>query len=290
MDTDDLNVDTLTWPSFDATADPRGNAPEPPPAEEVTPPPAPHAPAFSYADFKTSYRTGAVPEALRPFMMEAEAQGYTPPFYVNRAGTTRAAHAVIPGCPPIEPGGKALVFDDWGNPRVIEVTGMHDGEIRGMLGTTPVQCRAWIAMSPQAPLTVLPETERPNRLTAEEADALDAEFFEWSKYLGWRAEKYGWCNTFERILQNLGIKPWRPGFKSVTLSVDVLIDAKDVALTEKIGGEAEVRQVRATTLITLKDVSREDYENGRWSALLQGAGYKNLTGNIGVFSKEAVTL
>lgn len=257
--------------------------------EEVTTPTVTHAPTFNYADMKPPYRTKAVPEALLPFLIEATAEGYTPPFYVNRAGTTRAAEAVVPGCPPIEPGGKALVFDDWGKPRVITVTGMHEGEIRGMFGSIPLQCRAWVAMSDEAPLTAA-EGNAPNRLTDEEADALEAELGEWAKFLGWRAEEYGWCGTFENILRDVGVTPWRPGFKTVTLLAEVRIDAKEIALAEKIGGESEVRSVMATTLITLKDVSREDYENSRWTPLLEKAGYKNIAGNFRVHSKEAVRL
>lgn len=281
-------TETTTWNPFtDVTVSPPEAMVQ---AEEVTQPPAPHAPTFNYADMKPPYRTGAVPEALRPFLIEAVAEGYTPPFYVNRTGTTRSALAVVPGCPPIAPGGKALVFDDWGKPRVITVTGMHEGEIRGMFGSIPLQCRAWVAMSDEAPLTAAEGDDAPNRLTNEEADALEAELGEWAKFLGWRAEKYGWCGTFENILRDVGVKPWRPGFKTVTLLAEVRIDAKEIALAEKIGGESEVRSVMATTLITLKDVSREDYENGQWTPLLEKAGYKNIAGNFRVHSKEAVRL
>lgn len=257
--------------------------------EEVKPP---HAPTFNYADYPAPYRVSAVPEALRPFMVEATAEGYTPPFYVNRGGNTRSAINPIPGCPPIEPGGKALVFDDWGNPKVIAVTGMHGGEIRGMLGATPVQYQAWIAMQDEAPLTVIEQIDGPARLTDEEADALDAELFEWSKFLGARAAKYNWCGTFENILNDVGVKPWRPGFKWVELQIQVKIDAKDVdsLLTEKIGGESKVHNVVATTMVRLNDVSREDYDNGRWRPLLEKAGYKNVGSQIYVNAKEAMSL
>lgn len=258
-------------------------------AEEVTPPKPTHMPTFEYSQMPPSYRVGAVPESLRPFMVEATATDYTPPFYVNRGGTTRSTTNPIPGCPPIEPGDKALVFDDWGKPRVIEVTGMHGGEIRGMLGSTPVQCRAWIAMSAEAPLTVV-EKPDPARLTDEQAEALEAEIMEWSKFLGWRADKYQWCGTFENILNDMGVTPWRPGFKTVTLQVDVRLDAKDIdaALAEKIGGKAEVRSATISSQVVLMDVSREDYENSRWTPLLKKAGYKNFTENIRVLAKEAM--
>lgn len=301
MDTDDLNVDTLTWPSFAETvADTMGNSPAPDipvvteKAETVTVPevPAePHLPTFNYGDMATKYRSGAVPEELRPFMIEAKPEGYTPPFYVNRAGTTRAAEAVIPGCPPIEPGGKALVFDDWGNPKVVVVTAMHEGEIRASHGGIPVQYRAWIAMSDAAPVMEVPSVVDPKRLTDEEADALEAELFEWSKFLGVRADKYNWCGTFENILKDVGVKPWRPGFESVTLQVETRLDSKDVQslLAEKVGGETEVKSVMVNTFITINDVSREDYDNGRWQQLLQAAGYKNITGGIYVHSKKVAT-
>lgn len=260
-------------------------------AEEVTTPKEPHAPTFRYVNMPPSYRIGAVPEALRQFMVEEEATGYTPPFYVDRGGSTKSAMRPIPGCPPIEPDGKALVFDDWGNPRVIKVTGIHNGEIRGMLGSIEIQCQAWIAMKPEAPLTVIVDPKAPARLTDEEAAALEAEINEWSKFLGWRADKYGWCGTFENILRDMGVEPWRPGFKTVTLQVDVRLDAKDIdaALVEKIGGKAEVRSATVASQIVLTDVSREDYENSRWLTLLEKAGYKNMTSSIRVLAKEAMT-
>lgn len=302
MDTDDLNLATLTWPSFDA-AD--GNTGQPPEADavdaaeqaktttvqEVTPPPVVHSPAFNYSEMDANYRSSAVPAALLPFLIEAKPEGYTPPFYVNRGGTTRASVNPIPGCPPIEPGGKALVFDDWGNPKVIEVTGMFDGEIRGMLGTIPVQYRAWVAMKDEAPLTVMPDEPEAPRLTDEEADALEAELLAWSKFLGARADKHGWCGTFENILRDMGMKPWRPGYEWVMLAIDVPLDAKEqkgVALAKKVGGEVEVASITATAKVKILDVSREDYDNSRWDALLKAAGYKNYR-NIRVHDMKKVT-
>lgn len=261
-------------------------------AEEVTTPKEPHAPTFRYTNMPPSYRIGAVPEALRQFMIEDVATEYTPPFYVDRGGSTKSALRPIPGCPPIEPGGKALVFDDWGSPKVIEVTGMttHGTEIRGMLGTTPVQYQAWIAMKPEAPLTEVADPTAPARLTDEEAAAVEAEIMEWSKFLGWRADKYGWCGTFENILNDMGVTPWRPGFKTVTLEVNVRLNNAELgkAVVEKIGGEAEVRSAVVSTQVVIKDVSRDDYDNSRWTPLLEKAGYKNFTVNR-VLAKEAMT-
>jgi hypothetical protein len=262
--------------------------------EEVTAPESPpHAPTFNYANFPANHRVGAVPENLLPFLIEATAEGWTPPFYVSRTGKTRAAVNPIPGCPPIEPGGKALVFDDWGKPRVIEVTGMHEGEIRGMLGSIPLQCQAWVAMSAEAPLTATDVAVRPDRLTEEEATALEAELFEWSKFLGHYAEKYGWCSTFESILRDVGVQPWRPGFESVTLEMSVNLDKEKASelVNESMGGEATLNSVMATTRVTLKDVSRQDYDAGRWDPLLKAAGYKNYVhGSVYVISKKAVSL
>lgn len=287
-------TDEIRWdirPPESITTEP---APEPVVASDeavaAEVPVEPHAPTFNYADYPVSYRVGAVPEALRPFMIEAAPTDYTPPFYVNRGGATRSSINPIPGCPPIAPGSKALVFDDWGNPKVIAVTGMHGGEIRGTLGDVPVQYRAWIAMKDEAPLTVPETVEAPARLTDEEADALDAELFEWSKFLGARAAKYNWCGTFENILNDVGVKPWRPGFNWVELQIDVRLDADDLDLAEKIGGESKVKTIIASTIVKITDVSREDYDNGRWKPLLEKAGYKNITGSIYVHNKEAMSL
>lgn len=294
METDDLTA--TDWSPFgsDVTA-PIDTAPveatptETPPVEEVTEP-APHAPSFDYAEMPAAHRKGAVPEALRQFLVEATATDYTPPFWVDRGGATRGTVQSHPGCPPIAIGGKALVLDDWGNPLVIQVTGMRGGEITGMLGDTEIQCKAWVALTDEAPLTVAPEADGPKRLTDEEADALDAEFHEWVKFLGWRADKYGWCGTFENILKGMGIKPWRPGFKVVTLQVDVTVESKDLAslVKDRIGGEAKVNSATINTLITLKDIDRDTFDNGQWQPLLEKAGYTNVR-NIYVHSKEAMT-
>lgn len=256
---------------------------------EAAPEVATHTPPLRWADVPANRRV--IPMSVRHdgHFVASEPQGYTPPFWVGMDGMTLTSETgVYPGCPPMQAGQKALMLDDWSAPKVITVTEMRESQVVGMLGDLPVMSRAWVALEDEATLSAGPLAQAPGSLTDEEADALDKEFEAWARYLGVRAEKYGWCGTFENILGEVGIKPWRPGFKTVTLRVTSQVDPTEElskAFTESIGGEAKAVTTRMNLLITLKDVTRDQYNAGTWTALLNAAGYRNFS-DIYIHSKE----
>lgn len=261
-------------------------------APEVEAPIAtPHKPSLRRADVPMAHRIGFVPDKWRKHLIEYPETDYAPPFWVSDEGSVTTAKTTIPMCPPLKAGDKALVLDDWGNPRVITVTEMQGGEIIGHSGMHHLMCKAWVALNAEAPI---PEGQKPNEsglMSEIEAAAVEKELNDWARFLGVRAEKYGWCSTFESILQQVGVTPWRPGYKTVTLQFQTTVDAKDLLskkAKEAIGGDGEVKTATITLHHTLKDVSRTAFNNGDFRPLLQKAGYKNPS-NIYVHAKEVET-
>lgn len=244
-----------------------------------------HKPVMRLSMIPTG-RKMVVPLDMHQYLTEIKQTDYAPPGWVSAKGNAVGTKSSWPLCPPIEAGQKAMVLDTWGTPRIVTVTGMHEGEIEATFGTIPLRCRAWLAVTDEAPLST-PPGQREDRLTEEQAKALEEEIDTWSKFLGYRAEKHRWCETFEDILREMDIKPWRPGFKKVTLQVHTRVpaDAMKPVVAERVGGEATAQDVEVTFLVDLEDIDRETYANGRWSALLAEKGYKNIS-QIYVHSKE----
>lgn len=261
-------------------------------APEVEEPAAPpHKPSLRRADVPMAHRTGFVPDKWRKHLVEYPETDYAPPFWVSEDGHVTTAKTTIPMCPPLKAGDKALVMDDWGRPRVITVTEMLGGEIIGNSGLHHLMCKAWVALKADTPI---PEGQKPNEsglMSEIEAAAVEKELNDWARFLGVRAEKYGWCSTFESILQQVGVTPWRPGYKTVTLQFTTTVDAKDLIsdkTKEAIGGDGEVKTATITLHHTLQDVSRATFNSGDFRPLLRKAGYKN-PGNIYVHAKEVET-
>ena len=255
----------------------------------------PHRPHAVWAIIPAHKRALVRGENWFEHLAEVKPEGWTPPFWVdeNKIDLNRRS-GKYPGSPPMEAGQKALVVDDWGSPgKVVEVVGMHDNHLVGKYGAATVYGTAWLALTDDAVLDdgITGAAGPKNALTEEEAAALDAEFNEWARFLGARAEKYGWCGTFENILTEVGVKPWRPGFKSVTLTVRTELEASDevkAALVKAMGGEVTLATSRVDTNVVLTDVSRDDYNSSNWDSLLRKAGYKNFS-NIRVTAKEMET-
>lgn len=261
------------------------------PEVEEEPAAPPHKPVLRRADVPMAHRTGFVPDKWRKHLIEYPETDYAPPFWVSEDGHVTTAKTTIPMCPPLKAGDKALVMDDWGHPRVITVTEMQGGEITGQTGVHHIMCKAWVALKADTPI---PKGQKPNEsglMSEIEAAAVEKELNDWARFLGVRAEKYGWCSTFESILQQVGVTPWRPGYKTVTLQFTTTVDAKDLIsdkTKEAIGGDGEVKTATITLHHTLKDVSRVTFNNGDFRPLLRKAGYKN-PGNIYVHAKEVET-
>lgn len=251
----------------------------------------PHRPVLRRADVPAGHRTDFVKAKWREHLVEYAETDYAPPFWISDEGHVTTTKTTIPMCPPLKAGDKALVFDDWGSPRVITVTEMLGGEIIGHSGMHHLMCKAWVALKADTPI---PEGQKPNEsglMSEIEAAAVEKELNDWARFLGVRAEKYGWCSTFESILQQVGVTPWRPGYKTVTLQFTTTVDAKDLLskkAKEAIGGDGEVKAATITLHHTLKDVSRATFNNGDFRPLLRKAGYKNPS-NIYVHAKEVET-
>jgi hypothetical protein len=250
-----------------------------------------HRPAMVWENFRSRFFT---PMPTGNTFKEFDAVTWTPPFWVQEDRVTlNRRSGKYPGCPPMEAGQKALSIDDLYVPRVVEVVEIREGYLMAKYGDTVLQVRAWVALTDSATLTPGPRSpgNPDGALSEEEAAAVDAEFEAWSRFLGARAEKYNWCGTFENILNGVGVKPWRPGFKTVTLQVDVAIEPDEAllkVLSAQAGGEIKPATARMQTHIVLKDVSREDFNGSRWKDLLSAAGYKNFS-NIYVLEKEVET-
>lgn len=293
-----MNAIALEWPDVqppeadeaDKAAEVAAEAEAAAPEVEVPVVP-PHKPSLRRVDVPLGYRTGFVPDKWREHLVEYPETDYAPPFWISGDGSVTTAKTIIPMCPPLKAGDKALVLDDWGNPRVITVTEMLGGEIIGQTGMHHIMCKAWVALKADTPI---PEGQKPDEsglMSEIEAAAVEKELNDWARFLGIRAEKYGWCSTFESILQQVGVTPWRPGYKTVTLQFTTTIDAKDLLskkAKEAIGGDGEVKTATITLHHTLKDVSRATFNNGDFRPLLRKAGYKN-PGNIYVHAKEVET-
>lgn len=251
----------------------------------------PHRPVLRRVEVPAAHRVGFVPDTWREHLIEYPETDYAPPFWVSDEGNVTTSKTTIPMCPPLKAGDMALVLDDWGNPRVITVADMVGGEITGQSGANHLMCKAWVALKADTPI---PDGQAPNEsglMSQIEAAAVEKELNEWARFLGVRAEKYGWCSTFESILEQVGVKPWRPGFKTVTLQFSTTLDAKELLskkAKEAIGGDGEVQTATITMLHTLKNVDRATFRAGDFRPLLQKAGYKN-PGNIYVHAKEVET-
>lgn len=283
------------WNPFGPPLTAAEGAPPPVVTEAVTTPTTEpvHRPALRLADVPLDRRAVVVPtkKAMKN-LLKIEDTAYAPPFWVGEGGEATTDKTDLPLCPPIEVGGKAMVLDDWKKPKVVEVTGMHEGQIEALYGTVPIRCKAWLAVNDKAVIDS-PLNQRPGRLSDEEAAALEAEIMEWSKFLGYRAEKHRWCETFESILMDMGIEPWRPGFKSVTLQVYTELPAAAVkdALAERMGGEIKAERMTAVGYVDIEDVSREDFKSSRFTEYLKAKGFnvKNIT-QIYVHAKEPMPL
>lgn len=286
----DPSENTEAQPPEAAAAEVAAEAePAAPKIEEPAAPP--HRPSLRRADVPATHRTNFVPDKWRKHLIEYPETDYAPPFWVSDGGTVTTDKTTIPMCPPLKAGDKALVLDDWGSPRVITVTEMLGGEIIGNSGVHHLMCKAWVALKADTPI---PEGQKPNEsglMSEIEAAAVEKELDEWARFLGVRAEKYGWCSTFESILEQVGVKPWRPGFKTVTLQFQTTINVKDLLskeVKEAIGGDGEAQNAYITMLHTLKDVSRATFQAGDFRRLLKKAGYKS-PANIYVHAKEVET-
>lgn len=251
----------------------------------------PHKPSLRRVDVPMAHRTGFVPDKWRKHLVEYPETDYAPPFWVSDAGHVTTDKTTIPMCPPLKAGDKALVLDDWGSPRVITVTEMLGGEIIGQTGMHHIMCKAWVALKADTPI---PEGQKPDEsglMSEIEAAAVEKELNEWARFLGVRADKYGWCSTFESILQQVGVTPWRPGFKTVTVQFQTTINAKDLLskkVKEAIGGDGEVQTAYITVHHTLKNVDRTTFDRADFAPLLREAGYKSPS-NIYVHAKEVET-
>lgn len=217
-------------------------------------------------------------------LAEVTVEGWTPPLWLDENKSDLKHRAgKYPVSPPMEAGQKALVLDDWGNtPKVVEVVGLHNNHLVAKYGAATLYATSWLALTDDAVLSggIAGAGPRKDALTEEEAAALDAEFEAWSHFLGYRAHKYGWCGTFENILKGVGIEPWRPGFKTVTLSVQTTLEPSDemkALIAKSMGGDVKFDGSRVTTQVVLADVSRADYNGARWDSLLTKAGYKNFS-------------
>lgn len=251
----------------------------------------PHRPSLRRADVPMGYRNGFVPEKWREHLVEYPETDYAPPFWISEDGHITTAKTTIPACPPLKAGDKALVFDDWGNPRVITVTEMLGGEVIGQSGAHHLMCKAWVALKAGTPIPAGQKPDESGLMSEIEAAAVEKELNEWARFLGVRAEKYNWCTTFESILQQVGVTPWRPGYKTVTVQFQTTINAKDLLskkVKEAIGGDGEVQTAYITVLHTLKNVDRATFQAGNFAPLLREAGYKS-PANIYVHAKEVET-
>lgn len=279
------------WDPFPQPADMAAAPTEAAAPEVEVPITPPYRPVLLRADVPALSRHGFLPNLWREHLVEFPETDYAPPFWVSDEGAVTTAKTTVPMCPPLKAGDKALVMDDWANPRVITVTEMVGGEITGQSGMHHLMCKAWVALKADAPIPEGQNSDESGLMSEIEAAAVEKELTDWSRFLGARAEKYGWCSTFETILERVGVKPWRPGFKTVTLQFQTTVNVKDLLskkVLEAIGGDGEVQEAIVTVRHTLKDVDRATYKAGDFAPLLREAGYTK-PNNIYVHAKEAET-